>query len=139
MGLQADAAPLDVDHERRLREAVRRWRDELINLTRANRLLYFNSDTVPIGGRYHFFFYLASVGLLDRAGFDRLVPRDAVYDLAQRPPRVIVSSIGFVPLAETFPEFAWLRDSWYVQTRHFRHILVYELRIDGEPVQAPLR
>lgn len=105
----------------------------------SNRLLYFNSNTRPIGGRYHFFFYLASVGLLDRAGFDRLVPREVVQDILDRPPRVIVSSIGFVPLAELFPEFAWLRENWYQQTRHFRHILIYELRIDGEPVQAPLR
>ena len=112
--------------------------EEILVLT-ANRFLYFNSDTNPIGGRYSFFFYLASVGLLDRRGFDRLVPRDVILDLAERPPRVIVSSIGFVPLAATFPEFQWLRDSWYVQTQHFRHILIYELRIDGEPVQAPLR
>jgi hypothetical protein len=112
--------------------------EEMLLLT-ANQLVYLNSDTTPVGGRYHFFFYLASVGLLDRAGFDRLVPRSVILDLGQRPPRVIVSSIGFVPLAETFPEFVWLRDTWYAQTAHFRHILVYELRMDGEPVQAPLR
>jgi hypothetical protein len=35
------APSLEPGHERRLRDAVRRWRDELINLTRANRLLYF--------------------------------------------------------------------------------------------------
>lgn len=32
---------LDMDAERRLRGSIHRWRDELINLTRANRLLYF--------------------------------------------------------------------------------------------------
>jgi hypothetical protein len=108
-------------------------------LLMSNRLLYYNSETRPIGGRYHFFFYLASVGLLDREGFDKLVPKEVIQDILERPPRVIVSSIGFVPLAEVFPEFVWLRETWYQQTHHFRHILIYELRIDGEPVPAPLR
>jgi hypothetical protein len=113
--------------------------DEEMLLLTANRLVFLNSDTRPIGGRYHFFFYLASVGLLDRQGFDRLVPKEVLDDIMSRPPRVIVSSMGNCPLAEMFPEFAWLRDHWYEQTRHFRHIIVYELRVEGEPVGAPLR
>ncbi|HEX7672261.1 MAG TPA: hypothetical protein VF395_21845 [Polyangiaceae bacterium] len=113
--------------------------DEEMLLLTANRLVYLNSDTRPIGGRYHFFFYLASVGLLDREGFDALVPKSVVDDILERPPRVIVAGIGWVPLAVVFPEFAWIRDNYYEQTRHYRHIIVYELRIDGEPVQSPLR
>jgi hypothetical protein len=113
--------------------------DEEMLLLTANRLVYLNSDTRPIGGRYHFFFYLVSVGLLDRQGFDALVPKSVVDDILERPPRVIVAGMGWVPLAVSFPEFAWLRDNYYEQTHHYRHIIVYELRIDGEPVQAPLR
>jgi hypothetical protein len=108
-------------------------------LLTANRLLYFNSDTAPVGGRYDFFFYLASVGLLDRAGIDQMIPQGLVRDVFSNPPRIIVSSIGHVPLAEVFPEFEYLRDHYYVQTRHFRHILIYELRINGAPVPRPLR
>jgi hypothetical protein len=114
-------------------------RDEEMLLLTANRLVYLNSDTRPIGGRYHFFFYLASVGLLDREGFDALVPKSVIDDILARPPRVIVAAMGWVPLAVAFPEFRWLRDNYYEQTRHFRHILVYELRVDDEPVPAPLR
>ncbi|HEX4337600.1 MAG TPA: hypothetical protein VH062_16920 [Polyangiaceae bacterium] len=113
-------------------------REQMLLLT-ANRLLYFNSDTAPVGGRYDFFFYLASVGLLDRAGIDQMIPPRLVRDVFTNPPRIIVSSIGHVPLAEVFPEFEYLRDHYYVQTRHFRHILIYELRINGAPVPRPLR
>jgi hypothetical protein len=112
--------------------------EEILLLT-ANRLLHFDSDTRPVSGRYDFFFYLASVGLLDRAGFDALVPRRVVRDVLRRPPRIIISSIGNVPLQNVFPEFRWLRDTMYVKTRGFRHILVYELRINGQKVGAPLR
>ncbi|HVU05624.1 MAG TPA: hypothetical protein VHE30_27940 [Polyangiaceae bacterium] len=113
--------------------------DEEILLLTANRLVYLNSDTRPLGGRYHFYFYLVSVGLLDRAGFDALVPRAVLDDILQYPPRVIVGAIGWEPLAAAFPEFAWLRDNNYEKTRNFRHIVIHELRMDGEPVQAPIR
>jgi hypothetical protein len=113
--------------------------DEDVLLLTANRLFYLNSDTRPIGGRYHFYFYLASVGLLDRQGFDRLVPREVVEDILRRPPRVIASAYGYVPLALVFPEFAELRDTSYQRTGEFRHIWIYELRIDGQPLPRPLR
>jgi hypothetical protein len=113
--------------------------DEEVLLLTANRLLYFNSGTRPPGGRYHFFFYLACVGLLDREGFDQLVPPGLIEDIVRRPPRIIVSSMGKVPLGLVFPEFVGLREGWYQQTVHFRHILIYELRINGEPVLDPLR
>ncbi|HVW23805.1 MAG TPA: hypothetical protein VHC69_00450 [Polyangiaceae bacterium] len=112
--------------------------EEILLLT-ADRLVYFNSDTEPVGGRYDFFFYLASVGLLDRAGIDQLVPAALIRDILMRPPRIIVSSMGRVPLAEVFPEFVELRERMYKQTHHFRHILIYELRVDGKPVPEPLR
>jgi hypothetical protein len=114
-------------------------RNEDVLLLTANRLLYFNSETKPIGGRYQFFFYLISVGLLDREGFDHLVPRRVVDDILERPPRIIVSQLGIVPIADAFPELQYLRDNAYVQTHHFRHILIYELRINGAPVPYPLR
>lgn len=112
--------------------------EEVLLLT-ADRLVYFNSDTEPVGGRYDFFFYLASVGLLDREGIDQLVPAELIQDILVRPPRIIVSSMGRVPLAEVFPEFVQLRETMYQQTHHFRHILIYELRINGQPVDGPLR
>jgi hypothetical protein len=112
--------------------------EEMLLLT-ANRLVYFNSNTHPIGGRYHFYFYLASVGLLDREGFDKLVPRRVIQDIIDRPPRVIVGAMGWVPLAVMFPELRWLRDTRYEHTRHFQHIFVHELRVDGRPVPEPLR
>jgi hypothetical protein len=112
--------------------------EEILLLT-ANRLLHFDSDTLPVGGRYDFFFYLATVGLLDRAGFDALVPRRVVTSIFRQPPRVIISSIGTVPLQDVFPELRLLRDRMYVKTGAFRHILVYELRINGKKVDAPLR
>jgi hypothetical protein len=113
--------------------------EEQMLLLTANRLVYYNSDTRPVAGRFDFFFYLASVGLLDRAGINQLVPAGIVQDILIHPPRIIVSSIGHVPLADVFPEFVMLRENWYQQTRHFRHILIYELRVNGAPVPQPLR
>jgi hypothetical protein len=112
--------------------------EEMLLLT-ANRLVFFNSNTKPPGGRYHFFFYLASVGLLDRKGFEKLVPREVIEDIIRRPPRIIVSAYGWVPLAVMFPELKELRDTRYEHTRRWAHIYVHELRIDGKPVPAPLR
>jgi hypothetical protein len=112
--------------------------EEILLLTQ-DRLIYYESNTRPVGGRYHYYFYLASVGLLDRAGFDALVPQDVIRDVLLRPPRVIISAYGFVPLAQVFPEFQLFLDRWYEHTRSFRHILVYELRIRGEPVAMPFR
>jgi hypothetical protein len=112
--------------------------EEVLLLT-ANRLFYFNSNTRPPGGRYHFYFYLVAVGLLDRAGFDALVPKEVVQDILLRPPRVIVAAYGHVPLAEQFPEFRQLVQDWYERTQTYRHIWVFELRIDGMPVGEPVR
>lgn len=112
--------------------------EEVLLLT-ANRLFYFNSNTRPPGGRYHFYFYLVAVGLLDRKGFDALVPKEVVEDILQRPPRVIVAAYGHVPLAEQFPEFRNLVFESYERTQTYRHIWVYELRIDNAPVGEPIR
>jgi hypothetical protein len=112
--------------------------EEVLLLT-ANRLFYFNSNTRPPGGRYHFYFYLVAVGLLDRTGFDRLVPKEVVQDILLRPPRVIVAAYGHVPLAEQFPEFRQLVQEWYERTQTYRHIWIFELRKDGLPVGEPIR
>ena len=104
--------------------------NEPILLLTANRLLHFNSDTISVGGRYHYLLYLACVGLLDREGFDELVPHEIIDDIIANPPRVIVSAYEWAPLAEVFPEFERLRETRYVKTRNFRHILIYELRDD---------
>lgn len=113
--------------------------EEILALT-ASRLIHINSHTVPIGGRYHFLFYLVSVGLIDRAGFDALAPPGLLSDVLTHPPRVMIGCTGRIPpLILAFPEFRWLRDRWYVVTQKYRHILVYELRINGLPRSKPWR
>ncbi len=111
--------------------------DRMLMLT-ADRILYVATGTRPVGDRYHFFFYLASVGLIDREGFDRLVPEAVLQDILEHPPHVLVSAYGGAPLEVVFPELRDLRDHRYVLTRHYRHILVYELRTDGQlPPRQP--
>jgi hypothetical protein len=110
--------------------------EEMLLLT-ANRFMYLNSNTRPVGGRYHYYFYLAAVGLIDRAGFDKLVPRKVLDRILAHPPRIIISAFGWVPLQVVFPEFRKLRDDDYEKTYTCRHILVYERRINGKPVPAP--
>lgn len=92
----------------------------------SDRLIHLTSGTRPVGGRYHFLFYLTSTGLLDRAGFDALVPRQVVEDILADPPPVIVSSLESAPLQEVFPEFRLLRDTQYTQTRQYCSLVVYE-------------
>ena len=60
-------------------------------------------------------------------------------DILQRPPRVIVAAYGHVPLAEQFPEFRQMMMEMYERTQTYRHIWVFELRIDGMPVGEPIR
>lgn len=99
--------------------------EEVLLLT-SNRLIYFDSETRPSEGRYHFIFYLACTGLLDRAGVERLVPKEVMSHILNSPPRVLVAGFDFVPLAEMFPELRRMRDTKYVHTRSWRHIWVYE-------------
>jgi hypothetical protein len=141
-----EASPNLTDHDWDIAEdragayvkSISRPNEDML-LLMANGLIHFDSETHPIGGRYYFYFYLASVGLLDRAGFDKVVPRELIQSILDRPPRVIVCGLGSNPLSEVVPEFEALKERWYVQTHHFRHILIYELRIDGQPVAMPLR
>jgi hypothetical protein len=104
--------------------------NEPILLLTSNRLLHFNSDTISVGGRYHYHLFLACFGFLDRDGFDKLVPHEIIDEIVANPPRVIVSAYENSPLGDVFPEFEQMRDSRYVKTRNFRHILIYELRDD---------
>jgi len=101
--------------------------EEVLLLT-AERLIHYNGNTRPVGGRYGFHFYLVSVGLLDRAGWEKIVPPSVIRSILSKPPRVIVSSMGNVPLIDDFVEFRALRNLRYVKTRQFRHIEVYELK-----------
>lgn len=120
-------------------DAVTADNEEILCLS-ASRLMHVNSNTVPAGGRYHFLFYLVSVGLIDRAGFDALAPAWLLPDVLTHPPRVIVGGTGRIPpLILAFPEFRELIERSYVVTRKYRHILVYELRINGQPKPTPWR
>ncbi len=105
---------------------------EVVLLLTANRLHHFNSETRPVGGRYHFYFYLAAVGLLDRKGFDQLVPKEVVEDIVRDPPRILVAGFDKVPLANVFPELGNLRFTRYFRVRTFAHIWVY-LRVPAPP------
>ncbi|MBM4361279.1 MAG: hypothetical protein FJ104_01270 [Deltaproteobacteria bacterium] len=101
--------------------------EELLLLT-ANRLMFLSSDTRPVGGRYHFYFYLAAVGLLDRRGFDRIVPPSVLEGILAAPPRVVVGAFGYVPLCVVFPELRALVETRYTLTAKYRHIWIYERR-----------
>jgi hypothetical protein len=58
-----------------------------------------------VGGRYRFLFFLVRTGLLDRRGFDRVVPREALDRILGSLPRVAVTERGELPpLLREFPE-----------------------------------
>ncbi len=133
-----DYSPDVTDHEwdhaadeaARFINAIADEEEEILVLS-ANRLLEYNSNTRPIGGRHFFYFYLVSVGLMDRAAFDAAVPKSVIKDILTKPPRIMVGTLGRVPLTEEFPELKWLQKRWYEKVGTFRHIIVYRLRIGG--------
>lgn len=95
----------------------------------ANRLIHVISNTRPVGGRYHFYFYLLSTKLFHRDGFDQAVPPEILQGILEDPPLVAVGAVERVPpIAKNFPELRRLIAERYEITRKFRHIVIYELK-----------
>lgn len=92
------------------------------------RFMNFASRTTQVGGRYGFYFYLIAVQLLDRAGFDKLVPPTLIHDIMRSPPRVIVTRGDLESFVPQFPELREFRDRYYAEKRQFPPIHVYELK-----------
>jgi hypothetical protein len=105
----------------------------------ANRLIHVLSNTRPVGGRYHFYFYLLSTKLFKRPGFDKAVPAHILQDILDDPPRIAVGAIERVPpIARAFPEIRKMVTEKYRIVRRFRHILIYELKEEYQrPPAAP--
>jgi len=96
-----------------------------------NQLLNLLSNTLPVGGRHQYLFYLLRSNLIDRESFDKLVPPSILENLLTNPPKVIVGGIDYPPLLKTIPEFKTLLAQRYVKTRAFADILIYE-RVDNK-------
>jgi hypothetical protein len=107
----------------------------------ANRLVHVLSNTRPVGGRYHFYFYLISTKLFKRPGFDKAVPPYVLQDILDYPPKVAIGAVERIPpIGVAFPELRRMVTEKYVQTRRYRHILVYELKPEfwrGNPPPRP--
>lgn len=89
-----------------------------------DEIVPFHSFTRYAGGRYRAAFFWLRIGVLDRKGFDRLVPASVVRDLVDHPPRVIVSAYGTTPvLFQKIPELKALAPQYHV-ARAFAYILI---------------
>ncbi|HEY6560785.1 MAG TPA: glycosyltransferase family 39 protein [Polyangiaceae bacterium] len=104
------------------------YENEPILVQSAERFVHYASRTTSVGGRHAFHFYLISVRLLDRAGFDKVVPRQVILDIMNDPPRFIVTSGDTEPTVPDFPEFKLLRRDHYDQVKKFRHLHIYKIR-----------
>ncbi len=70
----------------------------------ATQLINYASNTQPAGGKYSHFFYLLRCGLLDRAAFFELMPKETSERLLTAPPRVVVGQGGDDEVIEALPE-----------------------------------
>ncbi len=102
--------------------------NEPILVQSAERFIHYASRTTSVGGRHAFHFYLISVRLLDRKGFDKVVPRQVILDIMNEPPLFIVTSGDTEPTVPDFPEFKRLRNDHYDEVKKFRHLHIYKLR-----------
>ncbi|HMJ12560.1 MAG TPA: hypothetical protein VK524_14145, partial [Polyangiaceae bacterium] len=102
--------------------------NEPILIMSAERFIHYASRTTSVGGRHAFHFYLISVRLLDRAGFDKVVPREVILNIMNNPPRFIVTSGDTEPTVPDFPEFKALRDAHYTEVKTFRHVHIFQIK-----------
>lgn len=70
----------------------------------ATQLINYASNTQPAGGKYSHFFYLLRCGLLDRAAFFELMPKETSQRLLAAPPRVVVWQGGDDDVILALPE-----------------------------------
>lgn len=99
--------------------------DEEILVLNQDEIVPFHSFTRHVGGRYRLAFFWLRIGLLDREGFDRLVPRRVLQELLEKPPRVLVSAYGRPALLEPLPELRALLERSGV-VRSFAYIQILE-------------
>jgi hypothetical protein len=81
------------------------------------QLINYASNTEPAGGKYSHFFFLLRCGLLDRAAFYELMPKESVRRLLSSPPRVVVWQGDDRAIVEKLPEL----DSALRRAR-YRHV-----------------
>jgi hypothetical protein len=97
--------------------------EEVLTLS-SEQLVAFHGFASDVGGRYRFLFYLLRNRLLDRDGFDRIAPPDLIPRLVRNPPRVAVTTTGWMPtLLTVFPELRSIGKHYRV-VGQFRRILV---------------
>jgi hypothetical protein len=69
------------------------------------------------------------------------VPPYVLQDILDYPPKVAIGAVERIPpIGVAFPELRHMVTDKYVQTRHFRHILIYELKPEfwrGNPPPRP--
>jgi hypothetical protein len=116
-----------VDQSARYIDAIANENEPILVMS-SERFIHYASRTRSVGGRYAFHFYLISVKLLDRAGFDKIVPHEVIRDILMHPPRLIVTSGDNEPIVPDFPEIKALRDRHYSLVKRFRHIHIYQLK-----------
>jgi hypothetical protein len=103
--------------------------EEPILVMDANRLIHVLSNTRPVGGRYHYYFYMISTKLYRRAGFEQAVPRHVLQEILDNPPLVAVGAYQRVPpVAQAFPEIRRLVTEKYRFVRSIGHSLIYVLK-----------
>lgn len=77
--------------------------EEVLVLSAA-QLINYASNTEPAGGKYSHFFYLLRCGLLDRAAFLELMPKETLRRLLSSPPRVVVWQGRDEAILQALPE-----------------------------------
>ena len=100
---------------------------ETVLVLDANRLFHIVSNTRPVGGRYHFYFYMLSTKLFDRQGYEKSVPPSVLQNILDHPPKVVVGADERLPpIAGAFPEIRHMVTEQFRLTRRFRHVLIFE-------------
>jgi hypothetical protein len=122
--LPSDAWDSAIDSAALFVDEITRDDDEILVLSQ-DEIIPFHSFTRHVGGRYRLAFFWLRIGLLDRDGFDRLVPRHVLQDILARPPKVVVSAYGSAPaLLGPLPELQALLE----RSRLLRSYAYIEIR-----------
>ena len=89
-------------------------------------ILYFASNTEPVGGRYHYYYFLVINRFFTRADFDAEVPPEELQRLLTNPPPVIIGNPFQTTFQGQFPEVNELLRREYQHTRSFNDMRVFE-------------
>lgn len=116
-------------------DEITRDGEEVLVLSQ-DEIIPYHSFTRHVGGRYRLAFFWLRIGLLDREGFDRVVPPNVVEDILKNPPRVVISAVGDTPaLLVPLPELGSLLPR-YQLARSFGYIQVL-VRTDANVAVSP--